>query len=67
MTRTRTKVILRVMLLIGFFTILNRPVRGQNAGGRVVGTVYDQQGGVVPGAIVSVTNVATLEIGRAHV
>ena len=55
-------------LLRGFFLsffflssafIFNTSLAAQDATGRVIGTVYDQQGGIVPGANVTVTNVAT--------
>lgn len=61
-----TTVVLRFALLLGIFGILSGQVRGQNAGGRVVGTVYDQQGAVIPGANVTVTNTAT-QINTASV
>jgi hypothetical protein len=51
------------VLLFGVLTILANPARGQNASGRVIGTVFDQQGGVVPNAHVTVTNNAT---GSTH-
>ena len=38
---------------------LSKPALAQDATGRVIGTVYDQQGGVVPSAKVTVTNVGT--------
>ena len=39
--------------------VLSNPLLAQDATGRVIGTVYDQQGGVVPDAKVTVTNTAT--------
>lgn len=48
-----------LVLFFGVFAILANPSWAQNAGGRVVGTVYDQQGAVIPGAKVAVTNVST--------
>lgn len=47
------------MLFFGVFAFLANPVRGQDASGRVIGTVFDQQGGLVPEAQVTVTNTAT--------
>ena len=61
-----TKIMFRLVLLVGIFGILSAQVRGQNAGGRVVGTVYDQQGAVIPGASVTVTNTAT-QVGTTSV
>lgn len=56
----------RRTLLLCFFVVIGIAmvlaggnVRAQEATGKVVGTVYDQQGGVIPGANVTVTNVAT--------
>ena len=46
-------------LFCGIFMLLGRPARGQDATGRVIGNVVDQQGGVVPDAKVTVTNTAT--------
>ena len=46
-----------IFLSLGF--ALNRVAFAQDATGRVIGTVYDQQGGVVPDAKVTVTNTAT--------
>jgi hypothetical protein len=54
-----TKAVLPFVLLCGIFAVLSGPAHAQNAGGRVVGTVSDQQGGVIPGANVTVTNAAT--------
>jgi Carboxypeptidase regulatory-like domain/TonB-dependent Receptor Plug Domain len=46
-----------VFLTLGFE--LSNVAFGQDATGRVIGTVYDQQGGVVPDAKVTVTNTGT--------
>ncbi|MGB8524216.1 MAG: TonB-dependent receptor, partial [Candidatus Acidiferrales bacterium] len=54
-----TKVVPLFVLLCGIFAILSGQALAQNAGGRVVGTVSDQQGGVIPEANVTVTNSAT--------
>ncbi len=55
--------LLRVVVLSAFFlsllSALNSPAFAQDATGRVIGTVYDQQGGVVPDAKVTVTNAGT--------
>jgi carboxypeptidase family protein len=61
-----TKVVLFFALLCGVFAILSGQALAQNAGGRIVGTVYDQQGGVIPGANVTVTNTAT-QVGTTSV
>jgi hypothetical protein len=60
------KVVLHFVLLFGIFAILSGQARGQNAGGRVVGTVFDQEGGVIPGANITVTNTAT-QVGNTSV
>jgi hypothetical protein len=46
--------------------VLSKPVLAQDATGRVIGTVYDQQGGVVPAAKVTVTNTGT-QVSRSTV
>jgi outer membrane receptor protein involved in Fe transport len=49
-------------LLVVFATaclFLSEVARAQEAAGKVVGTVFDQQGAVIPGAKVTVKNVAT--------
>jgi outer membrane receptor protein involved in Fe transport len=46
-----------IVLCLGF--ALSSSALAQDATGRVIGTVYDQQGGVVPGAKVTVTNTGT--------
>jgi hypothetical protein len=51
--------ILLSAISLTFFFVLNNPALAQNAGGRVVGTVSDQQRGVIPGANVTVTDAAT--------
>ena len=61
-----TKVVLLFVLLCGIFAIVSGHALAQNAGGRIVGTVYDQQGGVIPGANVTVTNAAT-QVGTTSV
>src|SRR5215472_252098 len=43
------------LALVGTWT----PSFAQEAGGRIVGTVYDQSGAVVPGVHIVVTNTAT--------
>jgi hypothetical protein len=45
--------------ILGLIFLLCRPVSAQDATGRVVGSVADQQGAAVPGAKVTVTNSAT--------
>jgi Carboxypeptidase regulatory-like domain/TonB-dependent Receptor Plug Domain/TonB dependent receptor len=48
------------LILIGLAAFLVAPMAwGQAATGRVIGTVFDQQGKVVPGAKVTVTNAGT--------
>ena len=51
---------------MGMSAFLCNSALGQDASGRVIGNVVDQQGGVVPGAKVTVTNTAT-GINRATV
>jgi hypothetical protein len=51
------------VLFFGVFALFSNPARGQDASGRVIGNVFDQQGGLVPEAHVTVTNTAT---GIAH-
>jgi len=46
-----------IFISLGF--VLSSAAFAQDATGRVIGTVYDQQGGVVPGANVVVTNTGT--------
>src|ERR1700683_2228189 len=45
--------------ILGLLFLLGGPVSAQDATGRVVGSVADQQGAAVPGAKVTVTNSAT--------
>ena len=55
-----------IFLFVLFFALpalLANPARSQDATGRVIGNVLDQQGGLVPDARVTVTNTAT---GIAH-
>ena len=47
------------VFFLGSVFIFNTSLAAQDATGRVIGTVYDQQGGIVPAANVTVTNVAT--------
>lgn len=44
---------------LSLFSVLSNPAFAQDATGRVIGTVYDQQGGLVPDAKVTVTNAGT--------
>ena len=47
-------------LALSIFGVLCSPLcRAQDATGRILGTVYDPQGAVVPGAKITVTNTAT--------
>jgi hypothetical protein len=55
----RNRAIFLFVLFFGLFALLANPAQSQDATGRVIGTVFDQQGGVVPGAQVTVTNTAT--------
>ena len=56
-----------VLFLIGFlvFVVGATPVLAQQTGGRLTGTVSDASGGVVPGAMVSATNEATMITSEA--
>jgi hypothetical protein len=56
----RVKRLLALVLAAFFITLLAAaPAWTQNTGGRVVGVVSDEQGGLVPGAKVTVTNTGT--------
>jgi outer membrane receptor protein involved in Fe transport len=57
--------LLRVVFL--FLVVVAVPVafRAQDATGRIFGTVYDQQGAVIPSAKVTVTNTATQDVRTA--
>lgn len=46
-------------LLLGLTLLLQAPLLSQQATGKVIGTITDPQGAVVPGATVTVTNTAT--------
>ncbi|HXQ26756.1 MAG TPA: TonB-dependent receptor [Candidatus Acidoferrales bacterium] len=56
----RTLLVFVAVCVFGFFLLSSKSAQGQAATGRVIGTVYDQQGAVVPDAKVTVTNAATL-------
>jgi len=60
------KGIFLLAIFLGVWLALGSGTSAQDATGRVIGTVYDQQGGVVPDAAVTVTNVGT-KISRAAV
>lgn len=48
------------LLVFGMAMILaGRIVKGQEATGKIVGTVFDQQGAIIPGAKITIKNVAT--------
>lgn len=49
----------RAGLIVLFAAVLAVPVQGQTTGATLQGTVSDEQGGVLPGATVSVINVET--------
>ncbi len=52
--------LLCLLAVFGMATFLSsRVVPAQEATGKIVGTIFDQQGAVIPGAKVAVTNVAT--------
>jgi hypothetical protein len=55
----RIRAISLLVLFFGVFALFANPARGQDASGRVIGNVFDQQGGLVPDAHVTVTNTAT--------
>ena len=50
---------LRFALLFGFCLLLSGPLFAQVNTGRILGTITDQSGGVVAGAMVTVTNTGT--------
>jgi hypothetical protein len=53
-------------LVLSIFVVLYSPLcPAQDATGRVLGTVYDPQGAVVPAAQITVTNTATQVIRKA--
>jgi hypothetical protein len=52
--------VVRVLLAVFFLAVLSlMNARAQQATAKIVGTVTDQQGAVIPGARITVTNVAT--------
>jgi hypothetical protein len=55
----RDRALFLFVLFLSMFAVLANAARGQDATGRVVGNVFDQQGGLVPGARITVTNAAT--------
>lgn len=55
----KTTLVAFAVPLLGFFAFAAKPAFPQDAYGKVIGTVYDQQGSVVPGATVNVINTAT--------
>jgi hypothetical protein len=56
---TRNQVLLVCAVVFAIWVFFSGPASGQDATGRVIGTVFDQQGKVVPGAKVTVTNAGT--------
>src|SRR5438093_6684982 len=48
-----------LLVALGLFLILSPSAPAQDATGKIVGVVKDQQGAVVPGATVTATNTAT--------
>ena len=66
-TKLFVKSFFSLMVLLSsilLFTVVNF---GQSVSATLTGTVKDQQGAVVPGANVTVSDTGTGEIGRAHV
>jgi len=53
------RLLAQLVLVSSLFLASSSPMSAQEATGRIVGTVYDQSGAVVPGAHVVVTNTAT--------
>src|ERR1700735_1913559 len=47
------------VFVLAILVLVAKPALAQNANGTVIGTVYDQQGSVVPGASVTVVNTST--------
>jgi Carboxypeptidase regulatory-like domain/TonB-dependent Receptor Plug Domain len=55
----RTVLLFGCVWIFGVLLLSGKPAWGQAASGRVIGSITDQQGAVVPGAKVTVTNTAT--------
>jgi hypothetical protein len=55
----RYQVLLGCAVVFAIWVFFSGPASGQDATGRVIGTVFDQQGKLVPGAKVTVTNAGT--------
>lgn len=55
----------RIMLLSLVVTVTSAVSSAQDATGRIFGTVYDQQGAVIPAVQITVTNTATQEVRTA--
>lgn len=49
----------RFIVILGLFIVMSHPVWAQDATGKIFGTVTDQQGAALAGAIVIVTNTGT--------
>ena len=55
----RLHITARIALVLALFTLVAAPAFAQLQAGRIVGTVFDPQKAGIPGATVTVTNVAT--------
>src|SRR3989442_6426781 len=55
-----TSIAFAFFVIVAFVVVLQPAARAQEAGGKIIGTVTDPQGAVVPGAKVTVTNTSTL-------
>ncbi len=61
LTTSKARSITVAQIALFFLAMLAMPLRSpaQEASGRIFGTVYDQQGAVIPGGKITVTNTAT--------
>ena len=55
----RLHIAARIALVFALFTLVGTPALAQLQSGRIVGTVFDTQKAGIPGATITVTNLAT--------